>query len=89
MAEDVPTYTICHGDGLYSNDDLENQTFAPSPTQKYKVKYFSANLLPTLSEPPKPWSSIPEDVRNTINGITLLRLDFTAKDVELFPNLKV
>ena len=89
MAEDIPTYTICHGDGLYSDDNLENEMFAPSSTQKYKVKYFQANLLRTLSEPPKPWSSIPEDVQKSINGITLLRLDCTADDVELFPNLKV
>lgn len=89
MSEDQKTYTICHGDGLYSDDDLEKELFAPKSGQNYQVNYFQANLLPTLAEDPKPWSSIPEEVRNKINGITLLRLSFTAEDVELFPNLKV
>lgn len=89
MSEDTKTYTICHGDGLYADDELENEMFAPTAGQNYKVNYFQAKLLPTLAEDPKSWSSIPEEVRNRINGITLLRLSFTAEDVELFPNLKV
>lgn len=88
--EDVPTYTICHADGLYPDDEFENHMFAPtSLEQNYKVNYFQANLWPTRAVDPKPWSSIPEHLRNKINGITVLMLPFTAEDAELFPNLKV
>ena len=87
--DEIPTFTICHADGLYADDELEDEMFAPSSTQDYKVDYFQANLLPTLAEDPKPWSSIPKEVRDKVNGITLLRLSFTADDVPLFPNLKV
>lgn len=87
--ENIPTYTICHADGLYSDDDLENEMFAPTTNQNYKINYFQANLWPTRAVDPKPWSSIPEETRNKINGITVLMLPFTAEDAALFPNLKV
>ena len=87
--EETPTYTICHADGLYGDDKVENEMFAPTSTQNYNVNYFSANLWPTQAIEPKPWSSIPAETRQKINGITVLKLGFTAEDVELFPNLKV
>ncbi len=85
----APTYTICHADGLYEDDEVEQRIFAPSPGQSYSVEYFSANLWPSQALEPKPWSDIPEHVRNKINGITVLKLPFTKNDGALFPNLKV
>jgi len=90
---EIPTYTICHADGLYTDlndaNATEHEIFAPKSGQKYKVDYFSADLYPTRAKAPKPWSSIPEETRKKINGITVLMIGFTAEDADLFPNLKV
>jgi len=68
---------------------LEHTIFAPTPTQQYKFNYFQAHLWPVGTDKPKSWSSIPEDVRNKVDGIMLLKLHFKAEDVSLFPRLKV
>lgn len=86
---EVPTYTIIQADGLYPDNEVEDEIFAPKLGQNYKVDYFQTNLYPTDSQSKKPWSSIPEDVRNQVNGINVLKMPFTEEDVHLFPNLKV
>ena len=85
----TPTYTIIQADGLFSDDEVENEIFAPRSGQEYEIDYQQVNLWRTQAEDPKPWSSIPEELRKRVNGITNLKLYFTAEDVELFPNLKV
>jgi C-terminal binding protein len=37
----------------------------------------------------KPWSSIEKELRDKVQGITMLKLGFTAEDLDLFPNLRV
>lgn len=71
------------------DDTIENAIFAPLPTQKYKVEYLQGNLWPDGASEKRPWSEIPKDLRERINGIEVLKLSFTAEDLALFPNLKV
>ena len=89
MAEEERTYTIMQADGLYADDKVEQEIFAPREGQKYKVNYFSGNLWPSLATESKPWSDVPEHLRNEVEGITLLKLAFTEEDLQLFPKLKV
>ncbi|KAK5171826.1 uncharacterized protein LTR77_003462 [Saxophila tyrrhenica] len=90
MAEDdIPTYTIIQADGLYPDDNLERTLFAPRPGQKYKLNYVQTNLYTSMATEMKPWSDIPEDLRNQVDGIEVLKMPFTAEDVALFPQLKV
>ncbi|KAF2164737.1 hypothetical protein M409DRAFT_67831 [Zasmidium cellare ATCC 36951] len=90
MAEaTVPTYTIIQADGLYPDDSIEQEIFAPRNGQNYKLDFLSTSLWPTGTPESKPWSDIPEDVRSRIDGIMVLKIGFTEQDVELFPNLKV
>ena len=89
MAAEWPTYTIIQADGLYPDDDFEKQMFAPRYGQKYHVNYLQVNLYAVGTSTPKPWSSISEDIRNQVDGIEVLKIGFTAEDVELFPRLKV
>jgi len=53
------------------------------------VEYLQLNLWPAGQASPKPWSSIPEELRERVNGIMLLKLHMTEEDVKLFPKLKV
>jgi len=46
-------------------------------------------LWPTGTPTPKPWTSIPEDLRQRTHGILTLKMRFTAADIALFPNLRV
>ena len=87
--KDVLTYTIIQADGLYPDDEVENKLFAPRPGQNYKLKYVQTNLFHTSSTTMKPWSEIPEELRNQVDGIEVLKMPFTAEDVKLFPRLKV
>lgn len=86
---EAPTYTIIQADGLYPDNSLEEQIFAPSPTQSYKLKYLQAHLCPPGTETAEPWSTIPEEIRREVDGIMVLKLRFTEQDLELFPRLKV
>ena len=86
---EVPTYTIIQADGLYPDEDFEKKLFAPKPGQDYKVSYLQSHLYPVGAEAPKPWSSIPEDVRNQVDGIEVLKMGFTEQDLQHFPKLKV
>ena len=91
MVEDeIPTYTIIQADGLYPDNAVEEQIFAPSPGQNYyKVNYIQTYLWPTQATEQKPWSAIPEDIRNQVDGIEVLKIGFTEEDLQLFPKLKV
>ncbi len=86
---DIPTYTIIQADGLYPDDNLEKELFAPRAGQNYKLKYVQTNLYPSMATDMKPWSTIPEELRNQVDGIEVLKMPFTAADVDLFPRLKV
>ena len=86
---DTRTVTIIQADGLYPDDELEKTLFAPRPGQKYKLNYVQSNLWPTGVPERKPWSDIPEELRNQVDGIEVLKMPFTEQDLSLFPRLKV
>ncbi|EXJ76612.1 uncharacterized protein A1O5_01120 [Cladophialophora psammophila CBS 110553] len=86
---EVPTYTIIQADGVYPDDVVEQEIFTANPPHPYKLNYVSTHLFPTGTPLPKPWSSIPKDLRDQVDGIMVLKMGFTAEDVELFPKLKV
>ncbi len=46
-------------------------------------------LFPTGVPTPKPWSDIPQELRDQVDGILTLKMTFTEQDVALFPRLKV
>ncbi|OCT52578.1 C-terminal-binding protein 1 [Cladophialophora carrionii] len=87
--QDIPTYTIIQADGLYPDDILETKIFTENPPHAYKVKYLQTGLFPTGTPLPKPWSTIPQELREQVDGIMVLKMGFTAADVALFPRLKV
>lgn len=74
----------------YQDDTAEQEIFSPLTTKHdHEVEYLQLQLWPAGLAAPKPWSTIPEDIRQRINGIMLLKLRMTEEDIELFPNLKV
>ena len=90
MAEvEVPTITILQADGIYPDDEYEKQLFAPRPGQNYRLNYVSGGIYPTGSIERKPWSSIPKEIRDQVDGIEVLKCPFSREDLELFPRLKV
>lgn len=84
-----PTYTIIQADGLYPDDTFEQALFAPAEGRQYTFEYLQTNLWPTGTPTAKPWSAIPEDLRNRVQGILTLKMSMTAADVALFPKLRV
>ncbi|KAI8311157.1 C-terminal-binding protein [Colletotrichum sp. SAR11_59] len=84
----IPTYTILHADGLYPDDTLEQEIFR-SKDQSYTVNYHQGHLSPAGVPTYKPWSTIDKSLRDKVDGISILKPDFTAADLELFPNLKL
>ena len=78
-------------DPVAQDDTVEQEIFAPRSGQNYKLEFISTGLWPTGTSElaKKPWSAIPEDVRNRIDGIMVLKIGFTEEDVKLFPQLKV
>lgn len=83
------TLTILQADGLYPDDEYELQVFAPKEGQNYTLNFVKGNLWKPGEAFPKPWSSIPKEIRDEVDGIMDLKLKFTAQDLELFPKLKV
>ncbi len=77
-SEEIPTYTIIQADGLYPDDDVENKLFAPNAGQKYHVNYVQTGLYPSMATVMRPWSDIPEDLRNQVDGIEVLKMPFSA-----------
>lgn len=53
------------------------------------MDYIQTDLAPTGTSIRKPWSTIEKSLRDKVDGITVLKLPFTATDLELFPRLKV
>jgi C-terminal binding protein len=53
------------------------------------LNYLQVHLYPVGAPAPKPWSAIPKEIRDQVDGIEVLKMGFTAEDVELFPRLKV
>lgn len=51
--------------------------------------YVQTDLAPTGTSIRKPWSTIDKSLRDKVDGIMVLKLSFTAADLELFPRLKV
>lgn len=88
MAE-ATTYTIIQADGLYPDSNLEDELFAPSASQNYNVRYLQTYLWPPGTVTAKPWSAIPDEIRNEVDGIMVLKMRFTEQDLQLFPRLKV
>ncbi|KIW79919.1 hypothetical protein Z517_06534 [Fonsecaea pedrosoi CBS 271.37] len=86
---EVPTYTIIQADGIYPDDVVEQEIFTANPPHPYKLNYVSTPLFPVGAPTPKPWSTIPKDLRDQVDGILVLKMGFTAADLELFPKLKV
>lgn len=71
------------------DDILETQTFTENPSYQYKVNYVQTQLFPPGTPLPKPWSAMPKELRDQVDGIMVLKMGFTAEDLELFPKLKV
>ncbi|KAK5131498.1 hypothetical protein LTR08_000892 [Meristemomyces frigidus] len=88
-SEDIPTYTILEADGQHPEDILEDRIFNDSPTHLYKVRFLRTALAPVGTAYLKPWTDIPKDVRDEVDGLMILKLYLTEQDVELFPKLKV
>jgi len=75
--------------GQIQDDTVEQQIFTTSPTHVYKLDYFQTGLFPSGTAVSKPWSTIPQQVRDRVDGIMVLKMAFTAQDLALFPRLKV
>jgi hypothetical protein len=76
-------------DTLHQDDTVEQELFAKSALHSHEVEYLQLDLWPAGLAAPKSWATIPEALRNRVNGIMLLKLRMTEEDIELFPNLKV
>lgn len=68
---------------------MEQGIFTTNPSHAYKVDYIQTGLWPTGTAISKPWSAIPKELRDRVEGILTLKLGFEAEDVALFPRLKV
>lgn len=86
---DIPTYTILEADGQHPDELLEDRIFNESPTHPYKVHFLRAALAPLGASSYKPWTEIPKEVRDEVDGLMILKLFLTEEDIELFPKLKV
>ncbi|KAL4874291.1 C-terminal binding protein [Aspergillus karnatakaensis] len=86
----IPTYTIIQADGLYQDDSIEQEILkSTNPAHPYKINYLETNLSPAGVPTYKPWTTIEKSLRDKVNGISILKPDFTAADLDLFPSLKV
>lgn len=72
-----------------SDSTVEDVVFNESPTHSYKVRFIRTALAPVGTAYLKPWTDIPKEIRDEVQGLMILKLYLTAEDVELFPNLKV
>lgn len=88
-ASSIPHYTIIQADGLYPDDNFEQKFFAQTESQEYTVEYHQADLFPTGTQNSRPWTDLPKELRDRVDGILTLKMRFTADDLELFPKLKV
>jgi len=86
---DTVTYTILEADGQHADSLVEDRIFNEDPTHAYKVRFVRGALAPYNTAERKPWSDIPKEIRDEVQGIMVLKLYFTAEDLKLFPKLKV
>lgn len=87
--EDVPTYTILEADGQYPDNVLEETVFAPQPGQNYRVRFLRTALAPVGVDYLQPYTEVPKEIRDEVQGLMILKLYLTEKDLDLFPKLKV
>lgn len=85
----IPTYTILEADGQHPDSAVEDIIFNESPTHSYKVRFLRTSLAPSGTADRKPWTEIPKEIRDEVDGLMILKLYLTAEDIELFPKLKV
>lgn len=76
-------------DGIYQDDVLEQQIFNENASHAYKVNFHRGTLAPPGGEVMHPWTDIPQDIREQVDGIMMLKVYLTAEDMALFPKLKV
>ncbi|KAK0913478.1 hypothetical protein LTR02_002326 [Friedmanniomyces endolithicus] len=86
---EIPTYTILEADGQYPEQLLEDQIFNDDPKHPYKVRFVRSKLAPSGTDVRRPWSEVPKDIRDEVDGLMILKLHLREKDLELFPKLKV
>ncbi|KAK3117750.1 hypothetical protein LTR53_000560 [Teratosphaeriaceae sp. CCFEE 6253] len=91
MATDpeIPTYTILEADGQHPDHHLEDQIFNEDPTHAYKVHFVRSALAPSGTDVRRPWTDIPEKIRDEVNGLMILKLRIDDAVLQLFPKLKV
>lgn len=87
--EAIPTYTILEADGQYPDNTLEETVFAPQPGQNYKVRFLRTALAPVGVDYLQPYTEIPKEIRDEVDGLMVLKLFLTESDLDLFPKLKV
>lgn len=75
--------------GVMQDDVVEQQIFKPRGSQQYELNYHQTYLWPTGTPDRKPWSDVDKALRDQVDGIMVLKMGFTAADLELFPKLKV
>jgi len=98
-------FVIIQADGLYpvslphritrvgadsqQDDTIEQEILRANVPEDWKITYLQLDLFPMGVPTPKPWSAVPKDLREKVNGILVLKIGFTAEDLALFPRLKV
>lgn len=87
MSSSSYAYTILEADGQYDDIDLEERLFNDDPA--HPVRFLRGALWPLGVDDCLPWTTIPKDIRDEVDGLMILKLFFTEKDLELFPKLKV
>ncbi|KAK3617617.1 hypothetical protein LTR56_025164 [Elasticomyces elasticus] len=85
----TPTYTILEADGQYPDQQLEEKLFNDDPTHPYKVRFVRSTLAPSETDVRLPWTDVPKDVRDEVDGLMILKLRLGEEDLKLFPRLKV
>lgn len=74
---------ILEPEGLYTSTDIE-QTILSQSLSNAPFEIYQANLGED-----KPYSDLPLDLRQRVNGLFVFRHWMSREDVSLFPNLKV
>lgn len=81
-------FTILEADGQYNDDNaLEQAMFAAG--DDYTIRFVRGSLAPVGYDTLAPWTDIPKDLRDEVDGLMILKLFITRDDLELFPRLKV
>ncbi|KAK5710698.1 hypothetical protein LTR15_012854 [Elasticomyces elasticus] len=85
----TPVYTILEADGQYPDQQLEEKLFNDDPTHPYKVRFLRSTLAPSETDVRLPWTDVPKDIRDEVDGLMILKLRLGEEDLKLFPRLKV